>query len=56
MKDFGLFNQVIKKGIQKIRETDSKAQDEFIEIICKDVRGMDPKSSTSGKRLLRSQR
>lgn len=43
MKDFGLFNQVIKKGIQKIRETDSKAQDKFIEIICKDVRGMDPK-------------
>ena len=41
MKDFGLFSQVIKKGIQKIREIDSKAQDEFINIICKDVRGMD---------------
>ena len=32
MKDFGLFSQVIKKGIQKIREIDSKAQDEFINI------------------------
>lgn len=41
MKDFGLFSQVIKKGIQKIREIDSKVQDEFINIICKDVRGMD---------------
>lgn len=40
MKDFGLFSQVIKKGLQKIKETDSKAQNEFIEIICKEVRGM----------------
>lgn len=42
MQDYGIFSQVITKGLAKIHKTDQAAQDKFIEIICKDVRNMQP--------------
>lgn len=42
MQDYELFSQVIQKGLLKIQQEDKTSQDNFIEIICKDVRGMHP--------------
>lgn len=43
MLDSTLFNNVIKKGLEKIKNVDGESQNNFIKIICKDVRNMDEK-------------
>lgn len=40
MKNIRLFSNEIKRGVEKIKTTDSEAQNKFIDIICKDVRNI----------------
>lgn len=43
MLDSTLFNNVIKKGLENIENSDNESQRNFIKIICEDVRNMDEK-------------